>query len=314
MKMTNKKLALWAGVSVWLAFLSAAWTTKGFSQVPIVSQYLSASGLPSSVTSTLAGYVGWGKNGTGDMDFIAANNGTSPSFYWYYLIGSSQTAEMWLDQSALLHVPGGVAGSLTGNASTATALAATPASCSAGLFVTGITANGTPGCSGALTGSLVGNASTATNVAYSGLTGSVPTWNQSTTGNAATATALAATPGTCAFETFAFGISPNGTPGCATPVYGRATSVNSTAGTAYATATTNVPLFQNGSGGGPASVTMPDANYAASCSIISPTGVPSIMGISKSTTAVTVTIVNGGTSGAEVPSGGAGIDCTIAGS
>jgi hypothetical protein len=35
-----------------------------------------------------------------------------------------------------------------------------------------------------------GNAATATNVAYSGLTGTVPTWNQDTTGNAATATAL----------------------------------------------------------------------------------------------------------------------------
>ena len=36
-------------------------------------------------------------------------------------------------------------------------------------------------------GPLTGNADTATNVAYSGLTGTVPTWNQDTTGNAATA-------------------------------------------------------------------------------------------------------------------------------
>jgi hypothetical protein len=35
---------------------------------------------------------------------------------------------------------------------------------------------------------IAGNAATATNVAYSGLTGTVPTWNQNTTGNAATAT------------------------------------------------------------------------------------------------------------------------------
>lgn len=39
-----------------------------------------------------------------------------------------------------------------------------------------------------LIGNVTGNASTATNVAYSGLTGTVPTWNQNTTGNAATAT------------------------------------------------------------------------------------------------------------------------------
>ena len=37
-------------------------------------------------------------------------------------------------------------------------------------------------------GALTGNATTATNVAYSGLTGTVPTWNQNTTGNAATVT------------------------------------------------------------------------------------------------------------------------------
>jgi hypothetical protein len=41
---------------------------------------------------------------------------------------------------------------------------------------------------GTITASLNGNANTATNVAYSGLTGTVPTWNQNTTGNAATVT------------------------------------------------------------------------------------------------------------------------------
>jgi hypothetical protein len=39
---------------------------------------------------------------------------------------------------------------------------------------------------GAITNSTSGNAATATNVAYSGLTGTVPTWNQNTTGNAST--------------------------------------------------------------------------------------------------------------------------------
>lgn len=44
--------------------------------------------------------------------------------------------------------------------------------------------------SGYITGtsSISGNAATATNVAYSGLTGTVPTWNQNTTGNALTVT------------------------------------------------------------------------------------------------------------------------------
>ena len=42
-----------------------------------------------------------------------------------------------------------------------------------------------------IVGSITGNSATATNVAYSGLTGTVPTWNQSTTGNSATATNVA---------------------------------------------------------------------------------------------------------------------------
>jgi len=46
------------------------------------------------------------------------------------------------------------------------------------------------------TGALTGNADTATNVAYSGLTGTVPTWNQNTTGNAATATTAGGLTGT----------------------------------------------------------------------------------------------------------------------
>jgi hypothetical protein len=40
----------------------------------------------------------------------------------------------------------------------------------------------------AISGSVSGNAATATNVAYTGLTGEVPTWNQNTTGSAGTAT------------------------------------------------------------------------------------------------------------------------------
>jgi len=40
-------------------------------------------------------------------------------------------------------------------------------------------------------GALTGNATTATNVAYTGLTGTVPTWNQNTTGTAALATSIA---------------------------------------------------------------------------------------------------------------------------
>jgi hypothetical protein len=115
---------------------------------------------PATVAGTSAGYTGWGKNGTGDMDFIAANNGSSPSFSWYYLLGSTLTQEMFLDQSAILHVPDGVeanltgnvtgnvsgsSGSSTGNAASATQLAATPTNCGS-VPATGIAANGNAQC------------------------------------------------------------------------------------------------------------------------------------------------------------------------
>lgn len=57
----------------------------------------------------------------------------------------------------------------------------------AGSFVGALTGNVTGNVSGS-SGSCTGNSATATNVAYTGLTGTVPTWNQNTTGNAATAT------------------------------------------------------------------------------------------------------------------------------
>ena len=44
-----------------------------------------------------------------------------------------------------------------------------------------------------ITGDTTGNAATATNVAYSGLTGTVPTWNQNTTGSSGSCTGNAAT-------------------------------------------------------------------------------------------------------------------------
>lgn len=63
--------------------------------------------------------------------------------------------------------------STTGNAATATAAASSPSQCSSGQFATGVTTGWAANCAA---------------VQYSQLGGSVPTWNQSTTGNATTAT------------------------------------------------------------------------------------------------------------------------------
>ena len=43
----------------------------------------------------------------------------------------------------------------------------------------------TESSSGTISQNTTGNSATATNVAYSGLTGAVPTWNQDTTGTSA---------------------------------------------------------------------------------------------------------------------------------
>jgi hypothetical protein len=50
------------------------------------------------------------------------------------------------------------------------------------------TVQGTKTFANTILGNISGNAATATNMPYAGLTGTVPTWNQSTTGNAATVT------------------------------------------------------------------------------------------------------------------------------
>jgi hypothetical protein len=99
--------------------------------------------------------------------------------------------------------------STSGNAATATALAATPSQCSTNQYETGSDAQANANCS---------------QVTYSQLGGTVPTWNQSTTGNAATATtttgnaatatALAATPAQCTSGQYATGITAPGAANC----------------------------------------------------------------------------------------------------
>jgi hypothetical protein len=143
--------------------------------------------------------------------------------------------------------------------------------------------------SGVVTGSLNGNATTAS----------------STTGNAATASSFDHTPTPCvAGVAGVTGIAANGTLTCSVTQYAKTTSVNATGSGPYSEAATSVPFFY----------LMPDTNYAASCSIVNPFGIPSVMGINKFVGSITVTLVNGGTTGAEVASGGSEIDCTITGS
>lgn len=99
------------------------------------------------------------------------------------------------------------------------------------------------------TGALSGNASTATNVAYSGLTGTVPTWNQNTTGNAATASSVAwtgvtGTPTTLAGYGITNAVPLNGALG--TPTSG---SLANCTGYTYANLSGTVPTWNQNTTG-----------------------------------------------------------------
>lgn len=70
------------------------------------------------------------------------------------------------------------------------------------------TFSGTQTFSNTISGSINGNAATASNIAYSGLTGTVPTWNQNTTGTAATITGIYGNTITSSQVTSGLGFTP----------------------------------------------------------------------------------------------------------
>lgn len=92
-----------------------------------------------------------------------------------------------------------------------------------------------------------------------------------------------------------------GTSGCGVSVISTGTnsSVCTTGNTAYATCTTTVTI----------SPTQADTAYIANCSGVTPSGVPFVQSVTKSTTSITVQIVNGDSSGA-VDSSYAELDCS----
>jgi hypothetical protein len=124
-----------------------------------------------------------------------------------------------------------------------------------------------------LSGSLAatgGGTITATAMPYTGLTGTVTTWNQNTTGNAATATALAATPTLCSTGSAPTGILANGNAtGCAAIGGGggggitiQTNGTNNSSQTAINFTNTATVLFTNPSGSAE-SATVPTATSGA---------------------------------------------------
>jgi hypothetical protein len=90
------------------------------SAASVTSNWAQVNGSPTPAGNN--GFTGWGRNGSGDFDFFSANSGASPSFYWYYLLGSTPTIEMYLDTNANLRVPNGGISTLSIQATQSTLL------------------------------------------------------------------------------------------------------------------------------------------------------------------------------------------------
>ena len=136
----------------------------------------------------LSGSASFTADQAGASSFTVTSNATA---------GNTASAIVARDGSGNFSA-GTITAALTGNASTAATLQTARTiggvsfNGSANINLPGVNAAGNQNTSGS-SASTTGNAATATNVAYSGLTGAVPTWNQNTTGSSASCTGNAAT-------------------------------------------------------------------------------------------------------------------------
>jgi hypothetical protein len=132
------------------------------------------------------------------------------------------------------------AANTSGNAGTATALAAAPSDCSAGSYTIGVNAAGNAqGCT-ALAASATTDTTNAANITVGTLphgrlptllSADIPNNAANTSGNAATATALAATPSQCGANNFATGVAAGGNANCAQPAAANITGLAASATT-----------------------------------------------------------------------------------
>jgi len=161
----------------------------------------------------------------GTMRLTVWENGAATD----YLILNGNTGTV--DTSKMINANGGVTGALTGNASTASALAADPTDCGGNTWATTIAADGDLTCSAigyagisAMTSAnfagIISDESGSDKVAFTTnpvfTTPNIGAATGSVSGNAGTATALASDPTDCAANNYAYAINTSGNLTCST--------------------------------------------------------------------------------------------------
>lgn len=163
--------------------------------------WLTVSGTPVTTAGTLAVTASTGQTAN---NFLATPNGS--------------TGAVGLRTIVAADLPGTITSNTSGNAGTATALAATPTQCSANQFATGIAASGNANCASITSaGALVGTSGTFTATFASGCTTTpTATFNYTTDGLTATLS-LTGSNFTCTSNSGQ--ISITGTPAAAIPAH-----------------------------------------------------------------------------------------------
>ena len=237
-----------SGDATCIGYLAGSSNHGTYSSLPL-GIYIGSGAEPSANGNTNEIVVGANVDGHGSNTTTLGNGSTNSAVIYgvptFPSLGGSGTGCVAVSNIGLLSVV--ACGS--GGGSSAFQVNGTP-------LVSTATVNFVNGSNVAITNPSAGNVSFAvTSFPYSGLTGTIPTWNQSTTGNAATATALGVTPSQCSSGSAPTGIAANGNAnGCQSisPATGptlQTNGTNNTSGTLLNFVSTGTIAFTNPSGG-----------------------------------------------------------------
>lgn len=190
----------------------SSWTSVGVSKIPNSAYKLDVNGNLNAAAFYQNGVLFTG--GSGGADNLGSHVSTKTITANYGISGSTAIFSGAISASNLSGTNTGDQTTISGNAGTATALAADPSDCTLPNLALGIGANGAASC--VQPSNITGTAANITgNLAASQI--AVGTAGISISGNAATASAFDHDPSACTSGQFANDISANGTLTCAAP-------------------------------------------------------------------------------------------------